>query len=263
MPIKHTENQYTVPRGRAYWDPIEGGQYQGEVPFGTAPEFTFSVEISKAEHKSSETAETAIDKTKTTSVSRTGKVTVDNIANSNVILYLGADAKQVTIDDTPVADKKLIARPGRIYQLGTTPDNPLGIKNITDFSAKAEDGTTALGEGADFNIDLKNARLQILAGGLVMDGDEISVSYTPTAGKRLVISTGGEISKEGALRIVPDNADGPNRDWYFPKVTLSPDGDFALINTEDDFMAIDFSIDILKPANGSAVYVAGEGLATD
>lgn len=263
MPINHVENQYVVPRGRMYWNPIVNGVYQGEIPFGNVPEFTVSISATKAEHFSSETAETAKDRERVTRVTRSGKVKIDNLSNSNVQNWLGADASVITVSATPVADLKLKVNTGRIYQLGATVENPLGIKNITAFSAKAEDGTTALVEGTDYNIDLKNARLQILKGGLVMDGDEITVGFTPTAGKRVVLATGGQISKEGAIRVVPDNADGPNRDWYMPKVTMSPDGDLALINTDDDYIAMDSTIEVLKPANGAAIYVGGDALPTD
>ena len=131
MPIQHVENQYVVPRGRMYWNPLVNGEYQGEISFGNVPETAVNISASKAEHFSSETAETAKDRDRVTRVNRSGKTKVDNISNSNLQNWLGADVKIVTVSATPVADKKLRVNTGRLYQLGMTDDNPLGIKNIT------------------------------------------------------------------------------------------------------------------------------------
>ena len=53
-----------------------------------------------------------------------------------------------------------------------------------------------------------------------------------------------------------DNPKGANRDYYFPYVKLTPDGDYALKGEE--WMQIGFSFEILKKAdNIEGAYVDG------
>ena len=65
----------------------------------------------------------------------------------------------------------------------------------------------------------------------------------------------------GALRYTEYNAQGPNKVWYFPSVKLSPNGDYALKG--DEWQQIPFSIEILKPTVGEAIYIDDADAAND
>ena len=65
----------------------------------------------------------------------------------------------------------------------------------------------------------------------------------------------------GALRVVSNNATGGNRDWYLPKVSLSPNGDLQLIAEGTDPVVMEFEMEVLKSANAEAIYCDGRPVA--
>jgi len=54
------------------------------------------------------------------------------------------------------------------------------------------------------------------------------------------------------LRFIADNPTGDNIDYYFPNVTLSPNGDYAL--KSDEWQVVPFTVDILKSEGMEALY---------
>lgn len=58
-----------------------------------------------------------------------------------------------------------------------------------------------------------------------------------------------------------DNATGDQRDFYMPRVSLVPSGEIPVIAEGTDFAQMTFDADVLKPANGEAIYVDGMPLA--
>ena len=82
-----------------------------------------------------------------------------------------------------------------------------------------------------------------------------------TQARGIFVNTGGKAELTGALRVVSDNAAGGNRDWYLPKVTLTPEGDLTLIAEGDDVVTMEFGLEALKPANGEAIYCDGRPVA--
>ena len=90
---------------------------------------------------------------------------------------------------------------------------------------------------------------------------EVLFGYTPVAGSYEAVKSGASAELTGALRIVSDNAAGGDRDWYLPKVTLTPNGDLPLIAEGTDVVAMEFGLEALKPANGEAIYCNGRPVA--
>lgn len=80
--------------------------------------------------------------------------------------------------------------------------------------------------------------------------------YTTAANTRDHMQTGGRKSVTGALRIIADNTTGPNQDYYCPKVTLVPTGDFAL-KSRTDPQAMEWEVKIGKRDNYEQLYVDG------
>lgn len=150
--------------------------------------------------------------------------------------------------------------PGRQYQLGATAANPLGVRNVSAVTVKNEAGTTTYAAGTDYNVDLETGRVQILEGGTIVAG-KVQFGYTPVAATFESVKSGGKAELTGALRVVSDNAAGGNRDWYLPKVTLTPSGDLTLVAEGDDVVTMEFGLEALKPANGEAIYCDGRPVA--
>ena len=258
MALTYAKNQYTIPRGRVFFNPINNAtdEYLGEIYLGNCPSFGISIETEKAEHYSSETGLREKDASVVLEVKRSGSLTCDNMSMSNVALFLSGSTGTITQVAGTVTDESIKVLPGRYYQLGLAPATPVGARNVTGVLVKSGVGATTYVAGTDYNLDLETGRVQIIEGGAIVAG-KVQFGYTPVAASFESVKSGGKSELQGALRVVSDNATGGNRDWYLPKVTLTPSGDLALIAEGTDVVAMEFGLEALKPANGEAIYCDG------
>lgn len=125
---------------------------------------------------------------------------------------------------------------GMWYQLGVDSDTPQGIRNVGSIEI------TGLDEGDDFIAEPATGRFFITADAGVADGATVTVTYgiSPTV-EDVVIARGETI--EGEMVFLANNAAGSNRDYYWPYVKLTPDGDFSLKG--DDWQNMTFNFEIL------------------
>jgi hypothetical protein len=318
MAIQYTSNEYQIPRGRVYFDQFDAqGSLTGELPFGNCPEFTVSIESEKSDHYSSEAGLRQKDASVTVEVNRTASMTCDNLSAVNLARYLAGSLETVTQASGSVTDEAMSLRSARHYQIGATPSNPAGVRNIsaltvtvaatvwadeaavaagaivkpstgadlhyyrcitpgetgateptwpvngstvTDGTAVWEDcGPLLLVAGTDINVDLELGRLQALET-IGEIPTPVILAYTRPAKTWQRIKTGASTELAGAVRVIADNASGADRDFYMPKVNLTPSGDMPVITSDTDFVSMEFSVEILKPANAEAIYVDGRPL---
>lgn len=261
MPLTHVKNEYTIPRGRAYFDPYDANEeLTGEIPFGNTPNTTLSISRESADHYSSETAASELDFTYEGRVDRTGALDVDNMSMQNYAWWLSGTKQAITQAATSVTGELRKVEPGRYYQLGAGVANPLGVRNVSAVTVKDEAGTDTYDAGVDYNVDLETGRVQIIEGGGIVAG-KVQFGYTPVAGTFMRVKTGAKGQVMGALRIVADAAAGKNRDVYMPKVVLTPNGDLPLVTDSNDLVRLQFSMKVLKPANAEAIYADGRPVA--
>lgn len=262
MPIQHTTNQYLISRGRVYFDPYDANeQLTGEIDLGNCPGVSITISTEKKDHFSSQTGLRQKDATWLLQVDRTGKISCDNFSPANAALWLAGTSTTKSQVATPVTDEERTVLQGRQYQLGATALNPLGVRNVTAVTLAPAAGGTAYVAGDDYNVDLATGRVQIIEGGAIANNSAVKFGYTPVAASFESVQSGGKAELTGALRIVSDNAAGGNRDWYLPKVTMSPSGDLSLIAEGDDVVTMEFDLEALKPANGEAIYCDGRPIA--
>lgn len=260
MALQFRKNEYVIPRGRVFFNPIDPAtdQYLGEIYLGNCPSFTIAIETEKAEHYSSETGLRQKDASVLLEVKRNGSLTCDNMNAANVALFLSGSFGTVTQTTGNVTGEAISVIPGRYYQLGTTPTAPAGARKVSAVVVK--NGATTYTAGTDYVLDADRGILQILATGTIAAG-AITVDYTRAAATWEGIRTGGTGELKGALRVASDNATGGNRDFFMPEVSLIPSGELPVIADGTDFAQMQFSADVLKPANGEAIYVDGLPLA--
>lgn len=258
MPIQHVTNQYTIPRGRAYFDPYDANEeLTGEIPLGNCPDINLEINTETSEHVSSETGLAQEDGSWDIRIDRTGSVTCDNFSPSNAALWLSGSVELKSQTAVAVVGELRKVIPGRQYQLGAKAANPLGVRNVTAITVKDEAGTTTYVAGTDYNVDTETGRVQIIVGGAIDSGDTVQFGYTPVAASFESVKSGGTSSLFGALRVVSDNAAGGNRDYFLPKVKLTASGNLPLIASGTDVVAMEFSLKALKPANAEAIYCDG------
>lgn len=261
MALQYAKNEYLIPRGRPSFDPEDAnGNLTGEIPFGNSPSLSLSISTEKAEHFSAETGLKEKDGSWLIQITRTGKLECDNFSPANAARWLAGTSVVKTQLATPVTGELRTVIPGRFYQLGSTPANPVGVRNVTGITVKDAAGTTPYVAGIDYNVDTETGRVQIIEGGGIVEGD-VTFGYTPVAGTFVSVKSSAKGELTGALRIVSDNATGGNRDWYMPKVTLTPEGDLQLISDGTEVVKMTFSLEVLKPANGEAIYCDGRPVA--
>lgn len=82
--------------------------------------------------------------------------------------------------------------------------------------------------------------------------------YDRASNTRVQIKTGDARSVTGSLRLIADNPKGTNRDFYFPKVTLTPTGTLSLKSAESNYQEMQFEMEIGKRDDTTeAIYVDG------
>lgn len=137
-------NEYKFGRGRAFFNRLSGGIYEGFRPFGNAPSLSINVTTDKFEHESSEGGINEIDYTKVIKITRAGKMDVDNVSTENQELFLAAAAGTVTQAATPVTDEVIpFVTANRTYQLGATTSNPAGIRGMSSVAVRVAQGDDA------------------------------------------------------------------------------------------------------------------------
>lgn len=260
----HTNN-YVLGRGELYFAQFAPGTATpgGERYIGNTPEFNMTLEEEELEHFNSDAGVREQDDSISLETTRSGSFVTDNIDPKNLALYFfGSHNIKVVTGATVNAEAHLNVEQGLYYQLGTGANNPAGVRGLALWSTGPNvnvlvqddaDVVTYI-EGTDYEVDMTLARIYIIPGGNITDGDEIHVSYkTATKNRAQVIS--GSSAIQGALRFVAVNPKGDNVDFYMPKVSVSPNGDYNLKGEE--WQQIPFSVKILKKAGQEAIYADG------
>lgn len=115
----------------------------------------------------------------------------------------------------------------------------------------------AIPSAGNWSVDLAHGRLYIEEDGQIAADDEIAVTYNITGHTQSIVVS-EDVQIEGALRFIADNPEGPDRDYFFPRVKLSPDGDFALKG--DSWLTMSFRAEVLTlNASTKQVYTDGVG----
>jgi hypothetical protein len=167
--------------------------------------------------------------------------------NSITLAKVAATPANITVSGATLAGGEDVeetltnVQKGRWYQLGVSAGNPQGINNIGSVSITGIDPED---EDANFKVEAATGRIYIHSDAPgINEGDDLELAYGVTASVQEVVIAKGD-SIEGELRFIANNAKGKNRDYYWPFVRLTPDGDFDLKG--DDWQAITFNFEILK-----------------
>lgn len=255
---------YTLGKGKVFFDRYANGvtitantQGEGERYFGNTPEFSTSSSSESLDHYSSEGGLKTKDDSVQLSMDRTGKMSCDNISSENVALnFLGTTNVIAQTAQTGLTTTFTSAKRGRFYQLGVSSTNPAGLRNVASVVVKKGAGfTTTVSAAGNYQVDEALGRIYVEAGAPDINGADIQVTFNTAASTREQVISGSN-PIYGALRFVSDNPKGENRDYYFPYVKMSPDGDYALKGEE--WMSIGFTFEILKKAdNIESAYIDG------
>lgn len=251
--------QYVVGKGKVYFDKFTPGTKTatGERYLGNSPELTVSQASETLDHIDADAGLNVKDEQITISNDMTGTIALDSIEVDNVALWFGGDIERTVIAAaTEIVEPDFIAKRGTWVHLGKTADNPAGTRKVVNVTvavitppvAPATDPTVTLIDAADLEdnveINLETGRIYIEPGApLITNGTMLRVTYDQEALQtEIVISRGQEI--RGSMRMISDNPVGDNKDFYWPYVKLTANGDFAL--KSDTWQQMSFNYEVLK-----------------
>ena len=250
------ETNHVLGKGELHFVPFVTGTNTktGEQYFGNTPSFGITVEAQKVDHFNSDRGLNEKDLTVTISVNRSGSFVTDNIiADTLAKMFLGSAAVLSQASETATMESITVLQ-DRTYQVGASDALPSGKRSVTITSVTSVGGATVHVLDTDYTVDAELGRVFIIEGGGIADGTEVEITYDVAAHSRKQTISGTE-SIYGALRFIAYNNAGEQTDYYMPKVSLMPNGEFSLKG--DDFQQISFTVDILKDGNKPAVLADG------
>lgn len=262
---------YVLGKGRVYFDQFATGTKNptGERYLGNTPEFSQTQAQESLDHIDADQGLNVKDESIIISNELTGSFVSDNISNENIAMWFGGDASALVVASaTAVVDTDFVAKRGRTFQVGTSASTPMGTRKITNVKVSTVTAGATPSDPpvvteiatadmpANFEIDLERARIYIEPDAPdVADGDVLRVTYDQEAYSReVIIAKGQQIS--GALRFLADNPHGKNRDYFYPYVKITSNGDYALKG--DSWLQMSFNFEVLKKdASTERAYIDG------
>lgn len=229
---------------------------RGERDLGNAPEFNLTIEEEKLDHYSSRGGVRQKDDSISLETTRSGTITVDNIDAKNLALFFFGSAEILARSAATGATETFAAVEADLwYQLGTSPANPAGQRQVTNVVVTGVPSTPIYDLGTDYELDAVRGRIRILTGSDIVTAGTFKVTYDVAAHNVSRIVT-GDNAIQGALRFIAHNPKGADIDYFMPKVSISPNGDFGLIS--DEWMTIPFNLEVLKKTGLEAIYMNGQ-----
>lgn len=260
------QNDYTIGRGKTYFDKFQpnSNRKTGEMYFGNGPEFTITTDSETLDHYASDYGLRVKDMSVLLEASMSGTFTCDNIIAENLALWFLGDLVNLTVTEQTGAKEvfKPVTR-GRYYQVGASDDTPSGMMDIDNVVVGVADGDAAIDVGTgdistipgvtvvdaagNYELDLLTGRIYIEPDSPQFAGNKQLIIQCDIAAQNRNMVIGKTNQIYGALRYISDNPVGTNKNYYFPKVALRPDGDYALKG--DDWNVMSFSFEALQLNN--------------
>ena len=233
-------------RGEIYFDRFLGTSRDGERYFGNTPAFRIERQVKRLERMTSYRGQKQQRKGAVISETVSCTMTTDHMATENVALWHGADGASEVVGDALVPfSETLTVKRDRFYQIGLG-ENGFGIGHIDSAQVRMTNISGAvLTPGIHYTLERVTGRIHIPTTSPLSDGATIFVRYfkRPSASTAMT-PTGSDVF--GALRYVSRNPYGPQVDYFFPQVRLTPRG--AVDMKGDEFRQVSFDIEAIRLA---------------
>lgn len=250
----HTQN-HVLGGGKIYWDDGDGYRYLGDTP-----EFGFTQENENLEFVDSDTEIAVLKEDVVVRITRTGNMALRDISKENIALsFTGSTATQSQSSATGESETLSGVKVGRMYSIGETDANPIGVRKLSNVSVTGSGGTPSHTEGTDYEVNLDEGLIQVLEGGAISDDDDIIVNYDQAGVDWEVAKSGSDGKQEGKLLLVAKNRKGDNTNYLMPKVELQPTGDFAT-KSREEWQTLTFEFAILEPEATGAEAIFADGV---
>lgn len=233
-------------RGEIYFDRFLGTSRDGERYLGNTPAFRIEREVKRLERMTSYRGQKQQRKSAVISETISGSITTDHMATENVGLWHGADGESEVAGDALVPfSETLVVKRDRFYQLGL-PENGVGLSYIDNAQVRLTNiSGVVLTPGVHYVLDRTAGRISIPESSPLSNGATIFVRYFKRPSASTLMKTSGQ-ETFGALRYVSQNPYGPQVDYFFPQVRLTPRG--AVDMKGDEFRQMSFDIEAIRLA---------------
>lgn len=260
---------YTLGRGIVYESAIvtatEMPDDNGWRDLGNATEFNVSLETEKLEHKSSRTGLQVVDKEVVLSQKMTINFSLDELNDENVASFLsGETATHTNVAIAGITSYEMVAAVvlGRWYDIvdETTDERAYDIEASDVALTETSGAPVAMVLNTDYTLDLKNGRIFLLSTATnIAAGEPMTIVLTAAAGAKPVEEVRG-LTQGNLIRAVKFIGENPansnkQREYQFHKVTLSSEGDLALIGDEYAIMAFSGTVESSVLADADAPFV--------
>lgn len=263
--------KYTLGRGEVFFNKFKPGTNigEGERYLGNTPEYSLTNNVETLEHFNSDRGLREKDESVLLEISSAGSMNCDNISGENVALFFLGNL--LTKSSTSVTAQKEVFtswKRGHTLQLGTTDTTPTGVRKVSNVKVgtaasgatlnltgdiSSISGVTVIDAAGNYEVDTELGRLYLEPTSAEVNGDiKLVVQFDVAAQSRQMVISSNDVV-QGSLRFVAHNAKGENKDYFFPKVTLSPDGDYNLKG--DDWQSMGFTFEALKLPGRERVYI--------
>jgi hypothetical protein len=255
-------NNLVLGRGKVYFDRFlpNTNTKTGERYLGSTAAFGVTAETQELDHFSSEEGLRNKDESVTLQIDYSGSLTIENMSPENIALFFLGDSESATIAAAPGETETLTVLHNRFYQLGMTNAKPEGVENVSNVVITDVGAATTFVAGTDYVVEEAEGFIEILASGSIPDNSDIVVTYDVAAQTQERVISGSNLV-QGAMRFRSRNGVGGQRNFYLPKVTLRPNGEYALKGEE--WQNIAFNLEILQAGDAIANLLAtGRGATT-
>ncbi len=253
-----TTDELVIGRGRVWFSPdvAETAAEMGAMRYiGETSAFNLNIGTEKKDHYSMDDGINQKNKSIIVQYTETLSVTCEYINGDNLAMFLlGTSAIYTTPDavlenDGAFTEDIPAVKNGGGYLLGATEANPFGHGLLSavsgDFSVVMGTGSVALVENTDYVVDYNRGFITFI-GTKVTDGMAVTITGKVLKSTRQqIISRNNQ--RTGQLFYEARNPTGPQNDFWFPSVVISPDGDYALKGA--DWQNLTFSVEVLQPKN--------------
>jgi hypothetical protein len=253
---------FVLSKGKIYFEQFVNGASagEGEEYFAQTKSGTCNVASETLDHYDADEGLNVLDEQITTKVDVTGKFETENITLAVLAKFFLSDGvSSLAVTSATGTTETFTCKKGRFYQLGKTDSTPSGARNVTITQiALASAPSVALSNtnNAIYTADVALGRIYINPTETAIDEDEdFIVTYNVASGTRdVVVSKDQQI--RGALRFISANPVGGQRDFFWPLVNLSPDGDVNL-KGGTEWQSLPFKFTALKLGALERLYIDG------
>lgn len=251
------DKNYTLGRGRLYFDKfVQGTKTKtGQRYFGNTTEIKLTSGSTSLDHFDSDAGIKQKDDSVLLELNRTGSFITDHISPANLALFfLGAEDIVSQTAATGATDSIVGVVLGQRYQIGSSAGVPAGVRDVSNVVVTVSAVVKTL--GTDYTLDADTGGIVPLASGTIAAGATMGIVYDKavTSYNRVISAANAQIY--GAMLYISNNPKGEKFDYYWPYVSLKPDGDFQLKG--EDWQKVGFGFEALKLDDSTeVVYING------